>query len=108
MDGDVRDFEIKAVPAMLVDNNPVKVITEVLGDLMENRGLREIDDQNLKVLTYLSCRSAVKAGDKLSQDEALHIIKELNMTKTKYTCPHGRPVKVEIGLKELEKMFKRS
>ncbi len=59
------------------------------------------------MLTYLACRNAIKAGDKLTKDEARKLIEKLEQTNTQYTCPHGRPVKIETTLNELYRMFRR-
>jgi len=90
------------------DNNLVSLITQFLSDLESGGKVRDIDDESLRALTFLSCRSAIKAGDYLSMEERSILLSDLAKTKTEYTCPHGRPVKLKISLKELEKMFKRT
>ena len=105
--GKGNHFQILSVPAILSGKNLIRIITEVISDLKDEQLAKNIDDQSLRALTFLACRSAVKAGDKLSGPEARHIIEALEKTQIKYTCPHGRPVKVEISLKDLEKMFGR-
>jgi DNA mismatch repair protein MutL len=60
------------------------------------------------MLSYLACRTAIKSGDKLTKEQMKDLINKLAETKTQYTCPHGRPVKIDISMRELERMFKRS
>ena len=54
-----------------------------------------------------SCKTAVKAGDKLSPSEVEHLIREIDQTSMQLQCPHGRPVVIKITHKEIEKWFKR-
>jgi DNA mismatch repair protein MutL len=69
--------------------------------------VKQIDNKSLRTLTYLSCRSAIKAGDSLTHEERWDLLRQLAACELPYTCPHGRPVKIEITLNELERMFKR-
>ena len=54
----------------------------------------------------MSCRGAVKANEKLTQDEMEIMVKKLHQIG-EYTCPHGRPIIIKITLDDLEKLFKR-
>ncbi|MBT6401194.1 DNA mismatch repair protein MutS [candidate division WWE3 bacterium] len=58
-------------------------------------------------LRQVACKSAIKAGDYLSIEDRKKLFEDLENTKTEYTCPHGRPVKLELSLNELARMFKR-
>ena len=110
----IVNCKLLAVPVWAVNKNLIQLIKEVLHDIEEDTlvdvelSSDKIDDQSLRVLTYMACRSAVKAGDRLSEQEMRHILESLDLTQEKYTCPHGRPVKVEFSMGELERMFKRS
>ncbi|MBF0481162.1 MAG: DNA mismatch repair endonuclease MutL [Desulfovibrionaceae bacterium] len=55
----------------------------------------------------LACKAAVKAGCVLAPDEAMALLAAWEETPDKEYCPHGRPAVVTLGLKELEKLFKR-
>ncbi len=62
-----------------------------------------------KMIDMISCKYAIKANKKLSFAEMEDIVlKTLELLKQgKSTCPHGRPILVEISKTDLEKMFKR-
>ncbi len=102
-----NSFKINSLPHVLENQNGEILIKEVLDDLLENKTPRKIDKKNQKIISFLACRSAIKANDFLTLEKRQTLINQLNQTKTNYTCPHGRPVKIEISLKELDKMFKR-
>ncbi|HTR98741.1 MAG TPA: DNA mismatch repair endonuclease MutL [Bacteroidota bacterium] len=55
-----------------------------------------------------SCRSAIKAGDPLSEPEMRSLIDQLFATRMPYVCPHGRPVVLRISIEELDRRFGRT
>ncbi len=58
-------------------------------------------------LIMMSCKAAIKAGDRLSAEETLALINELAKCTNPFSCPHGRPTFIKFTRYELEKMFKR-
>lgn len=96
-----------SVPALFRDRNPVQIIEECLGDLAQDSPVRSIDTISHKLLTYLACRSAVKAGEILSVSRMRTLIEALQKTKQPYTCPHGRPTMIEMKKTDLDVLFKR-
>ncbi len=100
-------YKITAIPPLMEENQVEPIITQVIDDLANDFDPRDIDRASDKTIAYLSCRSAIKSGDTLSQEERKNLLTKLAQTKTNYTCPHGRPTQMIISIKELEKMFKR-
>lgn len=96
-----------SVPALFRDRNPVQIIEECLSDLAQDTPVRSIDTISHKLLTYLACRSAVKAGEILSVSRMRMLIEALQKTKQPYTCPHGRPTMIEMKKTDLDVLFKR-
>jgi len=97
---------VRAVP--YVFNKPMDPMTlrDILDQINSNQyaGLPESE----KFIISMSCHSAIKAGDVLSQMEMNELIQQLAKTQCPYTCPHGRPTIISMSLKELEKKFKRT
>ena len=58
-------------------------------------------------LAQMSCKAAVKGGNRLSMMEADELLSELLSLDNPYNCPHGRPTMVEFSERDLEKFFKR-
>ena len=100
-------FRVRMVPKLLADRNIMGIIKEMLEDLATAGNFSRIDSKTEKALSYLACRSAIKSGDPLDKRTRESLLYNLSLTRTEYTCPHGRPVKVEIKLAELDKHFKR-
>lgn len=103
-----NDLKINEIPASFERRNVTGLLSELLNDLAENKIPRDIDQQTYLLLSYLACRSAIKAGDVLTNEEIQSLVSELSLLDTAYTCPHGRPLKIAMTLKELSKMFKRT
>lgn len=55
----------------------------------------------------MSCKKSIKANHYLRNHEMSHLIDELRETTDPFTCPHGRPIIIELTTYELEKLFKR-
>lgn len=61
-----------------------------------------------EVLDMMSCKAAVKAGDRLSDEELTALLAKRDQIERSESCPHGRPTTVRLTLKDLEKHFHRS
>ena len=81
--------------------------------LVENSLLKARNASNALVseleakLASMSCKSAIKAGQELTQDEALTLIQQWLQVPDKEYCPHGRPAVLRWDAADLERLFKR-
>lgn len=98
---------IRTVPLLLKDRNIEQLFKEILMDLTTNNSDGVLDNGTKKMIAYLACRSAIKAGDTVSPEFAKKLLDELFVTANYATCPHGRPTIVQIPLLQLHKEFKR-
>jgi len=81
-------------------------VLDALKLLGRHRNL-DLTDIREKILHSVACKSSVRAGRKLSDEEAAELLTQLDNLCGINTCPHGRPIKVEMTRRELEKMFGR-
>ena len=100
-----NSYIIQAVPAILKDRDIKKVVMDVLSDL-SSHNLDKIDPVE-EMIKYASCRGAIKAGDKLSDEEMAALLNRLAECELPFTCPHGRPTSITITVDEFEKRFRR-
>jgi DNA mismatch repair protein MutL len=99
--------QIRQMPKLFKDRNIQKLIEEILLDIKNNEEVKEVDTKTNKMIAYIACRTAIKAGDKLTKEQAKKLVKQLETVENRYTCPHGRPIQIEITLNELHTLFHR-
>ena len=99
-------FAVKAAPAALGTVDPERFIS---GLLDESASLRQLKSAELKRsrLIQLSCKSAVKGGDKLSGEDIEKLMELIVQENIPLSCPHGRPILIKLTKRELEVRFKR-
>lgn len=82
-----------------------------LRELLDKLGEDETTDSERileNVLSMLSCKAAVKAGDPLTAAEIDSLLEQRETIEKASSCPHGRPTTIILTLKNLEKQFKRT
>jgi DNA mismatch repair protein MutL len=102
-----NSIQLATIPQLFKDWDYQKLITEMLEDVLEEKSIADIGIQSNKMLAYLACRSAVKAGDPLTKDQMKKLLEQWDATENNTTCPHGRPVSIAASLQDLHRMFKR-
>ena len=54
-----------------------------------------------------ACATAIRAGQHLTPDDAMNLVRQWLRTESPDFCPHGRPCAVTLEKADLEKLFKR-
>ena len=67
----------------------------------------DLNEAFLDKMATMACKKAIKANQVIGEEEVKILFSQLEQCKNKYTCPHGRPIFVELRKYEIEKMFKR-
>jgi DNA mismatch repair protein MutL len=99
-------FLVRAVPALLSDQDPLRVLEEIATTL--GTGRNRMDDELEARLVKMICkRAAIKAGQQLSEIEMRELVRQLEACQSPRTCPHGRPTMIQLSANELEKAFGR-
>jgi len=100
-------FRVRSVPAMLADYDPMDVLQRIVQDIEQGDtpGARDIED---KIVRRVCKTASVKAGQILSYDEMLGILKQLERCENPLTCPHGRPTMIHMSASELANQFGRT
>lgn len=99
-----KNISIRGVPNTFGTPESQRFIYEIIDNLDK---ISNIYDTKYDNIAEIACKSAIKANDKISYQEALELVKELELCENPYTCPHGRPIMVKMTKYDIEKMFKR-
>ena len=100
-----NSFKISALPLELAALNLQKFFDDVLVD-MNALKVEEIPGILREKLAKKACKSAIKAGEFLSEYEIRLLVDKLNGNFS-LRCPHGRPIAIKITKTDIEKWFKR-
>ena len=98
---------VRTVPSTLPNKLIAQTVTELIDKLSDEENLDPDLNVQENTLIILACRSAVKAGDKLSYKEMVDLVKELSQTRLPFNCPHSRPIIAKMSKSEIEKRFNR-
>lgn len=102
-----RTIIVRAMPSLIQRGDTKQIINDVIDqitDSYDNLDPLKLQDE---ILITTACRSAIQAGDKISDLEAANLIKELFNTEQPYMCPHGRPIIVKMKKSEMDEKFQR-
>ena len=97
---------LHAVPADVEPQNAESLLVEIANKLLKG-GHDALNEHTEWVLHSISCRAAIKAGDKSSPQELLALAEKILSGEVPPFCPHGRPCVLKLTRKELEKQFGR-
>ena len=101
-----NEVKLSAMPVNFIDISGRDVFLEFVSYLTQNiSGINE--DIFVHRLATMGCKVAVKGNQKISFEEAQHLIEDLLTLENPYTCPHGRPTIIKLTKQDLEKKFKR-
>ncbi len=95
------------MPADIKIGMEIETLKEILNEYRINEEEKKLEQKD-NVAKSFSCHAAIKAGDKLSEQEMRVLVDELFATSMPYVCPHGRPIIIKIPLDEFDKRFGRT
>jgi len=108
---DVEDFGngtllVRSAPQYLAATKIADCITEMSGYIAS--GKKDIYTEKMDWFYHnVSCRSAIKAGNKSTVQELMDIAWTLEKNPQIKYCPHGRPICIVMTKYEIEKQFGR-
>jgi DNA mismatch repair protein MutL len=82
-----------------------RLLLQIFDDILEDRAPG--NSLNEKLVASYACRSAIKAGQRLSVEEMKLLADQLFAADNPYSCPHGRPTIYRLSLEEIERWFHR-
>lgn len=108
---DIEDFgamtiSVRAVPAFIGASNISSFISDAVAAI-RSFGKKAQSELLRASLIQSACKHAIKAGQRISDEEIQALLEYYSANGAPLTCPHGRPVMVKMTKKDFEKMFKR-
>ena len=100
-----QSVRLHSVPMTLGQPQAEGGFKEALEDLISSGSLN--DDKRVEKIITASCKHAVKGGERLSNEELISLVRGVLDGNVHPTCPHGRPLMMQLTRNELEKRFQR-
>jgi DNA mismatch repair protein MutL len=109
---EVSDFggaavAVSAIPFFMKTADAEETVRSMVRYLLDEQDRDLLQETARRFAAAFACGAAIKAGQKLSQEEMNALVNTLFAAKSPYTCPHGRPTLVRISLDELGRRFLR-
>lgn len=106
---DVEDFGgcsfiVRGIPTYMTPEEAEGFIRGYSEAIEETSGINRIV---IDKLIMKSCKSAVKAHDRLSELEIADLMDRLAVCSNPYSCPHGRPTFIKVTSYDIERSFRR-
>lgn len=98
---------VSSYPAMLANVSPGEMLRQLVDQLLAGEKSLERRDLLDELLHMISCKAAVKAGDRLTPEEITALLEQRHLFQDSHHCPHGRPTALVFTRDELDKRFKR-
>ena len=101
-----RTVLLEAVPGAFPKWPHDRILHDILTELPSGRP--DVRDLVESIAKTVACKAAIKAGDRLTEEEMRSLIDQLFATELPYSCPHGRPTFMRMTSEELDKRFGRT
>jgi DNA mismatch repair protein MutL len=109
---DIHDFggnavSVSAIPAFMKDSQVEGALREMVHYLFDEKRGHFLSESQKRLAAAFACGAAIKAGQKLTQEEMNALLNSLFGTENPYICPHGRPTIVRMSVDEIGRRFLR-
>jgi len=104
-----RSVGVQAFATFLFERrvDPVEFLRELLDKADRADFAPDSEDALREVLDMMACKAAVKAGDRMSDEELQALLDLRGEVERSSSCPHGRPTSVRLTIDQLERLFER-
>ncbi len=103
----VEALVVRQVPAALAGVDVEPLVRDVLADLLAHARSDRIRLAIDELMSSVACHGAVRAHRNLTVPEMNRLLRDMEATPRSGQCNHGRPTWVQLGLRELDKLFLR-
>ncbi|MCE9637878.1 MAG: DNA mismatch repair endonuclease MutL [Planctomycetes bacterium] len=98
---------VHALPALFGARDPGPLVRDLVERVREDRAPGHREHLVESILHSMACRSAVMAGDPLTETQIAELLRRADLIDTSGGCAHGRPTALRLSQRDLERHFKR-
>ena len=95
---------LRGVPAVLSRRDPARAFLDMLEAAAAAAEFSTWED---RIAATVACHGSVRAGQSLTREEMVEMVRLLERTQQPHTCPHGRPTMLHLSANNLEREFGR-
>jgi len=99
-------FLVRGIPSVLGRLEEASAIEDLLGDIFSGE-VDTPDGRRELISRSIACKGAIKAETAITREQCERLIAQLRITRSPWTCPHGRPTMVSFSRPALDALFKR-
>ena len=102
-----KSIIVNEIPTYLKDQNQKQIVRDIIDEIINKNKNVEKSQLVEEALKYVACRSAVKAGEQLPNNQISYIVNNLFKLENYDRCPHGRPILLILSKDEIDKEIGR-
>ncbi|HQX48714.1 MAG TPA: DNA mismatch repair endonuclease MutL [Planctomycetaceae bacterium] len=98
---------LMSYPTLIPRGNLVRIVKDFAEQLLQNEGKMGRRDLLDHMLHTMSCRAAIKSGQRLTLEEMQELLRQRHLVNDSHHCPHGRPTALTLSRGTLDQQFGR-
>jgi DNA mismatch repair protein MutL len=103
-----KSVVVQSIPSFLQGEDLGALLEALSEELVEGREEDSVEHCLDRICMLLACRGAIKANQRVQEEEVRSLLAQWEEGAQPTTCPHGRPLLVKWGWQEFERWFRRS
>ncbi len=98
---------LTAYPVLIPRGDLAGIVKDLAGQLEQSDGRTTRRDLLDHLLHTMSCRAAIKSGQRLTPEEMQELLRQRHLVDDSHHCPHGRPTSLTLSRGTLDQQFGR-
>ena len=98
---------LESHPVLIPRGSLVGILRDFAEQLERTDGKITRRDLLDRLLQTMSCRAAIKAGDRLTPEVMQELLRQRHLVDHSHHCPHGRPTAMKLSRNMLDRKFGR-
>jgi DNA mismatch repair protein MutL len=98
---------VSRYPVMMRKADHAQILRDLVPELDTPGRKPERRDLIDSLLHMMSCKAAVKSGDRLTAEEIESLLAQRHLVDDAHHCPHGRPTSLVLTREQLDRQFGR-